>query len=554
MVFNTLSGRFLGLTVLFVVIAEVLIFVPSVARFRADYLQNRLELAQLAALALLATPDEEVAPDLGKELLATADVLNVVLRRDDVRELMLESPMPPMVDETFDLRDADQMTLMRDALRVLVSDHDRIIRVIGQTTHGARSEIEVTLHEWPLREAMIAHGRRILYISLALSLATATLLFLAVQRLIVRPIGRVVDHMTAYRDDPEDASRIIAPESGAREIRHAETALQDLELRLTAALRQKERLAGLGGAVAKISHDLRNMLTTAQLLADRIEASPDPGVRRIAPKLVSSLARAIKLCERTLTYGKAEELPPEPVVFALGPLVAEVLENERQAAAPAGCVDFADDVAARAAAARRPGPDLPGPVEPGAQRRAGDRGLRPAGGGDRHGGRERRPHRDPGRRHRPRPAAARPGKPVPAVPRRRAAGRRRARPGHRRRAGQGPRRHAGARGDRVARVGVPHLAAGPGTGLRRRPRPMVYGNSLRINHMHNVCTTHMHTKTVRIDRLTPRRDHAIAGGVPPPRYRRGAEPANARHCLAPVRRPERASAEAEGGAAGTVGW
>ena len=346
MVFNTLSGRFLGLTVLFVVIAEVLIFVPSVARFRADYLQNRLELAQLAALALLATPDEEVAPDLGKELLATADVLNVVLRRDDVRELMLESPMPPMVDETFDLRDADQMTLMRSALRVLLSGHDRIIRVIGQTTHGAMSEIEVTLHEWPLREAMIAHGRRILYISLALSLATATLLFLAVQRLIVRPIGRVVDHMTAYRDDPEDASRIIAPESGAREIRQAETALQDLELRLTAALRQKERLAGLGGAVAKISHDLRNMLTTAQLLADRIEASPDPGVRRIAPKLVSSLARAIKLCERTLTYGKAEELPPEPVIFALVPLVAEVLENERQAAAPAGCVDFADDVPA----------------------------------------------------------------------------------------------------------------------------------------------------------------------------------------------------------------
>ena len=346
MVFNTLSGRFLGLTVLFVVIAEVLIFVPSVARFRADYLQNRLELAQLAALALLATPDEEVAPDLGKELLATADVLNVVLRRDDVRELMLESPMPPMVDETFDLRDADQMTLMRNALRVLLSGHDRIIRVIGQTTHGAMSEIEVTLHEWPLREAMIAHGRRILYISLALSLATATLLFLAVQRLIVRPIGRVVDHMTAYRDDPEDASRIIAPESGAREIRQAETALQDLELRLTAALRQKERLAGLGGAVAKISHDLRNMLTTAQLLADRIEASPDPGVRRIAPKLVSSLARAIKLCERTLTYGKAEELPPEPVIFALAPLVAEVLENERQAAAPAGCVDFADDVPA----------------------------------------------------------------------------------------------------------------------------------------------------------------------------------------------------------------
>ena len=109
MVFNTLSGRFLGLMILFVLIAEVLIFVPSVARFREDYLQNRLEMAQLAALALLATPpDEGVTPDLKSELLATADVLNVVLRREDVRELVLESPMPEAVQETYDFRDSDQ--------------------------------------------------------------------------------------------------------------------------------------------------------------------------------------------------------------------------------------------------------------------------------------------------------------------------------------------------------------------------------------------------------------------------------------------------------------
>ena len=101
-------------------------------------------------------------------------------------------------------------------------------------------------------------------------------------------------------------------------------------------------MAGLGSAVAKISHDLRNMLTTAQLLADRIEASADPAVRRTAPKLVGSLARAISLCERTLTFGKAEELPPEPVEIALAPLVAEVLENEREAAGER--VSFAAEV------------------------------------------------------------------------------------------------------------------------------------------------------------------------------------------------------------------
>jgi signal transduction histidine kinase len=336
MVFNTLSGRFLGLTIVFVVIAEILIFVPSIARFRADYLQNRLELAQIAALALLATPEAEVAPDLESELLATAEVLNVVLRRDEVRELVLTSPMPAPVDETFYLRPAGQLELMQDAMRVFLRQHDRIVRVVGRAEQGARSEVEITLHEWPLRAAMIEQGKRILYTSLMISLATATLLFLAVQRLIVRPIGRVVGSMTAYRDDPEDPSRIIAPESGAREIREAEIALRDLEVRLTAALRQKERLAALGAAVAKISHDLRNLLTTAQLLADRIDASADPGVRRTAPKLVSSLSRAIALCERTLTYGKAEEPAPQPTVFPLAPLVAEVLENEAQGATPSG--------------------------------------------------------------------------------------------------------------------------------------------------------------------------------------------------------------------------
>jgi signal transduction histidine kinase len=99
-------------------------------------------------------------------------------------------------------------------------------------------------------------------------------------------------------------------------------------------------------AVAKISHDLRNMLTTAQIMADRIETSADPAVARTVPKLVASLSRAINLCERTLAYGKAEELPPEPTVFPLRPLVLEVLENEG-AAAPARCAGFEAEVPER---------------------------------------------------------------------------------------------------------------------------------------------------------------------------------------------------------------
>lgn len=331
MFFNTLSGRFLGLTIVFLMIAEILFFVPSVARFRQNYLQNRLELSQLAALALLATPEDSVAPDLERELLRTADVLNVTLRRQGIRELVLSSPMQEMVDEGFNLATPRPVDLLRDALRVFVGPPDRIIQVVGRTRQGGPGEIEITLREEPLREAMIAYGLRILYVSLAISAGVAALLFGAVQWFIVRPINRVVAHMTAYRDDPEDAGRVIEPAGGARELRKAEVALHDLQVQLTGALKQKDRMAALGGALAKISHDLRNMLTTAQLLADRLDGSADPKVKRTAPKLVHSLARAIALCERTLTFGKAEEPPPELGTVRLAPLVAEVIENERAA-------------------------------------------------------------------------------------------------------------------------------------------------------------------------------------------------------------------------------
>jgi signal transduction histidine kinase len=339
---NTLSGRILGLMAIFVLIAEVLIFVPAVSRFRVEYLQSRLELAQLGALALLAAPDAMVGPDLERELLATAGVHNVVLRRAEIRELILSEPVVPSIDRRYDLRDASDFGLMRDALETVLRGGDRTILVIGQSQHGMQADIEITLPEAPLHRAMIEYGLRILLISLALVLAMAGLLFLAIRTLIVEPIDRVVAHMVAYRDDPQDALRIIAPEGGAAEIVEAEEALRDLQLRLTAALRQKERLAALGGAVAKISHDLRNMLTTAQLLADRLEASDDPAVRRNAPKLVGSLSRAVSLCERTLAFGRAEEPSPQPVRVPVAPLVEEVFDAERLSAPDT--VSFAADV------------------------------------------------------------------------------------------------------------------------------------------------------------------------------------------------------------------
>ena len=64
---KSLSGRFLFLTIVFVMLSQVLIFVPSIAQFRADFLIMRIERAQIASLALLA--DDMISTDLEKELL-----------------------------------------------------------------------------------------------------------------------------------------------------------------------------------------------------------------------------------------------------------------------------------------------------------------------------------------------------------------------------------------------------------------------------------------------------------------------------------------------------
>jgi signal transduction histidine kinase len=346
MFFRTLSGRFLLLTLLFVLLAEVIILVPSISRFREEYILTRLERAQIASLALLAS-DGAISDKLAEELLLTAGVFNVVLRRDEVRELVLSSPIPGPVVGVYDMRTASTAALMGDGLVALFAEDDTVVRLIGDPVQEAGLLLEVTMDTGPLRDALWDYAQRILWVSMLISLATAALLFLSVQTLIVTPIRRVIESMAAYAKAPEDARRIIAPNSRVTELREAEEALHNLQEDMTQALRQKERLAQLGGAVARISHDLRNILATATLVADRIESSSDPAVTRAAPKLLNSLNRAVNLCESTLAFGKAEEPPPRLSQFALRPVVEEVVETEQETSAQtANPVEFLVDIPA----------------------------------------------------------------------------------------------------------------------------------------------------------------------------------------------------------------
>ncbi|ABD53563.1 periplasmic sensor signal transduction histidine kinase [Jannaschia sp. CCS1] len=327
---NSLSGRFLILTIIFVMLAEVFIFVPSIARFREEYLLARLERAQIASLALLAT-DGMIDDDLEYELLENAEVLNVVLARNSMRQLILSTEGMEPISGSYDLRYATAWDLIRDASMRIFETENQNIRVIGRPVRNAGDSIEVTMETAPLRMAMLDYGLRVLILSAVISIFTAILLFVAVRVLMVNPIKRVVGAMMTYAEAPADANRIITPRGTVRELRNAEDALHAMQTQLTSLLRQRERLAQLGEAVAKISHDLRNMLSVATLVADRLETVQDPTVKRIAPKLINSLSRAINLTEATLAFGRAEEPAPKLDRVPLEPLVDDVLDNDNLA-------------------------------------------------------------------------------------------------------------------------------------------------------------------------------------------------------------------------------
>ena len=316
----------LALTVIFVMLAEVLIYVPSISRFRVSYLEQRIEEAHLAALALLSAPNFVVSKEFERELLAAVDARGVVLRRPETSILIFAEEMPPEVDDSHDLRTDDALANIGEAFETLVGGGDRIIRVIDHAKMRENTVIELVMPEAPMRAAMLAYTWNILALSLAISLITAGLLFLALQWLLVRPIRRITHSMTAFRRDPENPASIATASSRADEVGVAEHELAEMQNQLLAALKQKTHLAELGAAVSKVNHDLRNILTTAHLLSDRLTHSDDPEVRRVTPRLIDSIDRAVNLCQRTLKHGRADEPAPQRRNFALSELVAEVAD------------------------------------------------------------------------------------------------------------------------------------------------------------------------------------------------------------------------------------
>ena len=321
-----LSGKLLVLTILFVMIAEVLIYVPLVANFRVHWLRDHLAGAYTAALVLEAAPSGMVPESLAKQILDSIGARAVAMKMGTSRRLLAVGDAPPPVTHDFDMREVYTFDSIVDAFMTMLGTKNDVMRVVGPAPMGG-DFIELVMDEPPLRKAMLRYSVNLLLLSLLVIGIAAAFVYLVLHYLFVRPMRRITGNMVAFRADPENADRIIVPSGRADEIGTAEQELATMQAELASMLQQKNRLAALGLAVSKINHDLRNLLGSAQLISDRLSSLPDPGVQRFAPKLMRALERAIAFCQSTLSYGRLQEPPPERRPILLEPLVDEVHET-----------------------------------------------------------------------------------------------------------------------------------------------------------------------------------------------------------------------------------
>jgi len=299
------------LIVVFVILAEVMIYIPAISSFRLSWLKDRLAAANTAALVFAASPQDMIPESLAMEILDSVGSKTIVMKIHGTRRLLAVSDMPVKVDENVDLRDATPLNAIGAACMTLLTGENRVLNVKGPAPMGG-DFIEIVLDEAPLQRAMLAASGTILAISALISGLVAILAALALHFMVLRPVRRLTNNVMSFAENPEDIRRIIVPSGAGHEIGGAEIALAEMQSALHHELKHKKHLAALGLAVAKINHDLRNMLASAQLFSDRLALLTDPQARKIGTKLIATLDRAINFCQSTLAYGRSIEATPAP--------------------------------------------------------------------------------------------------------------------------------------------------------------------------------------------------------------------------------------------------
>ncbi len=315
-----LSARLLLLTVLFVMLAEALILAPSLASYEEQRLEERVRDAELASLAVEASPDQVVSDTLASQLRAGAGVVSVRVQSDGISRLLL-GPPPTQVPVVIDLRARGFVAWLLQPFEILAGRPQQLVRIVAKPRFRDGDFVEIVVPQARLRSELGRYLLGLIEVTAFIGAVAGILVFLSLNLFLVRPMQRITSSMERFRANPDDPGARIAASHRRDEIGRAEAELDRMQGDLRAALNSRARLAALGEAVAKINHDLRNMLTSAQIASERLALSGDPSVAAALPRLERALDRASALASNVLEYGKTEERPPEPAVI---PLLAAV--------------------------------------------------------------------------------------------------------------------------------------------------------------------------------------------------------------------------------------
>lgn len=338
-----LSAKLLILTVAFVMMAEVLIFLPSVSNFRLRWLEERLATAAAVGIVLLESDPDSLSREVQDDVLTAIGAKAIAVRDEGASQLLVVEEMPPQVDVHVDLAGTSRLTALSEAIITIADGGDRVLRVFGPVGENGR-EFELILGEEALRKAMLAHAGNVALLSLIIPLVTAMLVFWAINHMMIRPIRAMTRSMLDFARAPDDPARIMTPRARTDEIGVAERELAAMQGQLQRILAERKHLAELGLAVSKINHDMRNILAVAQLISDRLARVDDPTVQSFVPKLVRALDRAVSYSSGVLAYGRTQEAPPNRRRLRLHQLVEEL--HELLDLDAAGSIEFVNAVPA----------------------------------------------------------------------------------------------------------------------------------------------------------------------------------------------------------------
>lgn len=320
-----LTPRLLILTALFTLAVLAAIVLPSAAAFHERWLQDRLQSAELASVGVEALPYSAVEDETGAELLRIGGVQSVVVGEQGVRRLLLQAPNLPRAPDLIDLRERNIGQRLMDPWRTLFGHPDRSLRVQAAPRYRSGDLIEILAPAQPLKIELRGFLLNTLLTALLISALAGGLLYAALAYLVVQPLRRVTKAIERFAADPESAGEPPSPRRD--EIGRVERELARMQDEVRQSLRARARLVALGEAVAKINHDLRNMLTSAQMASERLAASADPHVAKALPRLERALGRASTLARNVLDYGKSEEPAPQKVRLALATAVRTAAED-----------------------------------------------------------------------------------------------------------------------------------------------------------------------------------------------------------------------------------